>query len=196
MQPPVSTDVVRERPPVAPRHHIPNPAVTSHSSDVIPPIPKPRVRSISPQKEPSPKPISTTGVRVLPPLTSSSSNPALPQLPSYSSVPAVVTTTAPVLPSYEAAISSQQPPKLPPKPQTRTTTATTTAATAAVASPDQYTLPDPTASLSPKDSTTVKQIASMGFPTPRVARAIKHFNDSSKVRIKFFNFKNNLHDNL
>lgn len=185
MQPPVSTDIVRERPKVPPRHHIPSPAVTTHSSDVTPPIPKPRVRSVSPQKDPSPKPIGATGVLVLPPLTSSSSS--NPTLPSYSNVPAVVSTAAPVLPSYEAAISTQPPPSLPPKPQTRTTTATTTTtaatATAAVPNPDRYTLPDPTASLSTKDFTTVKQMASMGFPSPRVARAIKHFDDSSKVRI-------------
>lgn len=158
------------RPPIRPRHHVSTPAVTTRSSDVTPPIPKPRTRSASPsRREPSPKPlVATGGVRVLPPITSLSSNPSPPQLPSYSSIPAATTTTAtPVLPSYEAAISAQPPPK--PKRAANTK--------------DQYTLPDPTASLNPKQLETVKQISDMGFPPPRVARATKHFNDSAKVRL-------------
>lgn len=184
MQPPVSADTTRQRPHVPPRHHIPSPVVvTSHSTDITPPVPKPRVRSASPQKDTSPKPVATTGVRVLPPLPSSSSlNPSPPQLPSYSSVPVAATTAPVLLPSYEAAISSQPPPKLPPKPQTTSTTAS-------AARTDQYTLPDPTASLSPKDSEKVSQIASMGFPKPRVARAIKNFQDQTKVRMNKFNVK-------
>jgi len=100
----------------------------------------------------------------LPPIPSTSSNPSPPQLPSYSSVPVVVTTT-PALPSYEAAISTQ-----PPKPQT------------AAANTEQYTLPDPTSSLTVKELETAAQISSMGFPPPRVARATKHLKDSAKVR--------------
>ena len=169
MQPPVNTDTTRKRPQVAPRHHISTPAVTSRSTDTTPPIPKPRVRSISPQKEVGPKPVATTGVRVLPPLTSSSSNLTPPQLPSYSNVPAI--TTKPLtLPSYEAAISSQPPPK----PQAAATT---------VASTDKHRLPDPTGSLGPKELEIVTQITSMGFPKPRVARATKRLKDSAKVRI-------------
>lgn len=170
VQPQVSTDTTRRRPHVPPRHHTSSPAVTSQPSDVNPPIPKPRVRSVSPHKEASSKPVGITGVRVLPPISLSSSNPSPPQLPSYSNVP-VVTTAAPVLPSYEAAISSQPPP---PKPKTRTAT-----------NIDQYTLPDPTASLTPKELETVSQLASMGFPPPRVARATKHLKDSAKVICSF-----------
>lgn len=158
-------DTTRQRPQVPPRHHITNPA-TTHSSDITPPIPKPRTH-ISPQRDTSPKPIVTTGVRVLPPLPSSSTNPSPPQLPSYTGVPVPVTST-PVLPSYEAAISSQPPP---PKPQD----------TPLVAEPGRYILPDPTSSLSPEELKTVSRITSMGFPQPRVARAVKKFSED-KVR--------------
>ena len=171
LQPPVNTDTTRQRPQVPPRHHISTHAVvTSHSTDITPPVPKPRVRSVSPQKEVTPKPVATTGVRVLPPLTSSSLNPSPPQLPSYSSIPVATTTKAPVLPSYEAAVYSQ-PAQPPPKPQAAT-----------VVSTDTYRLPDPTGSLSPKELEMVSQIASMGFPKPRVARAAKRLKDSAKVR--------------
>lgn len=166
MQPPVTSHTSRQRPHVPPRHHIPTPAVTSHSSDITPPVPKPRTRSASPsRREASPKPIVTAGIRVLPPIPSTSSNPSPPQLPSYSSVPVVVMTT-PTLPSYEAAISTQPPAK----PQ------------ATAANTEQYTLPDPISSLSIKELEIAKQISSMGFPPPRVARATKRLKDSAKVR--------------
>lgn len=141
--------------------------MTTHSTDITPPIPKPRVRSVSPQKEVASKPVVPTGVRVLPPLTSSSSNPLTPQLPSYTNVPSATTTKAPVLPSYEAAVSSQPPPK----PQATP-----------VVSTDTYRLPDPTSSLGPKELEIVSQMASMGFPKPRLARATKRLKDSAKVR--------------
>ena len=167
IQLPVQNETDRKRPHVRPRHHISTPAVTaSHSSDVTPPIPKPRVRSnVSPQKDAVPKPSITAGVRVLPPIPSST-NPPQPSLPSYFNVPVPATATkAPVLPSYEAAITS-----LP------------TATPPAVPSVAEYRLPDPIDSLPPQEIDEVKQIASMGFPKPRVARAYKRLKEQAKVR--------------
>ena len=160
------------RPHVPPRHNIPAATVTTHSSEIIPPVPKPRTRGTSPSShvEASSKPaITAAGVRVLPPITQSLSNPSPPQLPTYSGVPVAVTAT-PVLPSYEAAVSTHPPPKQ------QVATATST---------KQYTLPDPTGSLSPKELETVSQITSMGFPHARAARATKRLKDSAKVRITF-----------
>lgn len=165
MQPPVV------RPHVPPRHHIPATTVTSHSSDVIPPIPKPRTRSASPKNvEVGPKPVIKTGVRVLPPITTASISNPLPQLPSYSSVPVAVTET-PVLPSYEAAISTHPPAK------------PVVVAAAPAPTTNRYTLPDPSSSLSPTELEVVSQLTLMGFPPPRVARATKRLKDSAKVRI-------------
>ncbi|XP_065909796.1 ubiquitin-associated protein 1-like [Dysidea avara] len=140
-------------PPVAPRHR--------QSTDVIPPVPKPRSRSKSPLRndvQPSVTPIST-GVRVLPPIGLSTSS---PQLPSYSGPTTASTPLA--LPTYDAAMSSKPPPPPPPKPQE-----------------GKYILPDPTSSMSAQEADSVSQMASMGFPGPRVARTLKRLKDSAKV---------------
>jgi len=126
--------------------------------DIIPPVPKPRSRSKSPSRsdiQPSVAPISS-GVRVLPPIGQSTSN---PQLPSYSGP--TTATTPPALPSYDVAMSSK-----PPKPQE-----------------GKYVLPDPTSSMSAQEADSVTQMASMGFPRPRVARTLKRLKDSAKVRL-------------
>ena len=138
---------------MAPRHRQP--------MDIIPPVPKPRSRSKSPSRkdiQPSVAPISS-GVRVLPPISQSTSN---PQLPSYSGP--TKATTPPALPSYDAAMSSKPLPT--PKPQE-----------------GKYVLPDPTSSMSAQETDSVTQMASMGFPRPRVARTLKRLKDSAKVRL-------------
>lgn len=158
-QVPISTSqspVVRQPPPVAPRHRQP--------TDVIPPVPKPRSRSKSPSRtdvQPLVAPVPT-GVRVLPPVGQSTST---PQLPSYSGPTS--TNKQPTLPSYDVAMLSKPPaPVAAPKP-----------------SPGKYVLPDPTSSMSAEERISVSQIASMGFPGARVARTMKRLKDSAKVKV-------------
>ena len=53
---------------------------------------------------------------------------------------------------------------------------------APVPRPRTYKLPDPLPGMSAKEKATVQSLLGMGFPGPRVARAVKKFsNDRTKV---------------